>query len=273
MITFIPTLSTQAGSCLTMKNWQEVNADHASYSLATLLMKPGIDVLKQYATLRDYTGFRGKLVLNASTLTVDKHGKCQIRSSFDGARLTFDFSDLLDLIIQWAPDFLLLPKFVPLEQLSPRMPFLGNTQIFVDVTTPLLSHDYHEIGVYIDDPNLNLNNLTLMLQPFYGRKKYLISAQDIKMYSTLSPLDVTFIESDRPAADAISGLIYTLDGNISVADSSQSMCFDILQNQCQCPTCEQKLSRAYLSHLYQHTPLLCHRFLIQHNVFHTCHLP
>lgn len=273
MTTFIPKLSTQAGACLTMANWQEVGIEYVAFSLAALLVKPGLDVLKQYSSLHAYVGWEKKLVLNASTLIINKQGKCQIRSNFDGGCLKFDFSELISLMVQWAPDFLLLPKIFPVEQLSQLIPLLKGTRIFVHAAMPLSWENDKELGVYIDESVQDLKTVSLEFQPFQDRMKYLISAHDIKAYSILSTLDLHFIESDKPALDAMEGLVYTPNKNISIADSSQSMCFDKIDEFCKCPTCQQSLSRAYLSHLYSHTPLLCQRFLIQHNVFQTCHLP
>ena len=45
------------------------------------------------------------------------------------------------------------------------------------------------------------------------------------------------------------------------------MQFETIDPECTCPTCSQQFTKAYLHHLLQQTPLLCHRLLIQHNVF------
>ena len=75
------------------------------------------------------------------------------------------------------------------------------------------------------------------------------------------------IETDEPGQDALQGIVYETVNKINLADSTYSMDFKLIDNDCECPTCAQNFTRAYLHHLYHHTPLLCQRFLIQHNVF------
>ncbi len=60
--------------------------------------------------------------------------------------------------------------------------------------------------------------------------------------------------------------MYSISGPIDLRLSSERMNFNVLDPNCSCPTCTQKLTRAYLHHLLQHTPLLCQRFLILHNI-------
>lgn len=83
--------------------------------------------------------------------------------------------------------------------------------------------------------------------------------------------DTPYGESDKPANDACSGIVYSADGAIDLREKRYAMQFECIDEQCQCPTCRQRLTRAYLHHLLEHTPLLCHRFLIQHNVYHSLH--
>ena len=73
--------------------------------------------------------------------------------------------------------------------------------------------------------------------------------------------------SDEPAKAAMQGIVYTKEGDIDLTDPKFQMQFTNIDDSCSCPTCNQKLSKAYLHHLLIHTPLLCQRFLIQHNAF------
>ncbi len=79
--------------------------------------------------------------------------------------------------------------------------------------------------------------------------------------------DEHYLLSDKPAGDACAGIVYTQQGIVDIRDDEQRLNFSVIDERCACPTCEQKLTRAYLHHLLAHTPLLCQRFLIQHNVF------
>lgn len=76
-------------------------------------------------------------------------------------------------------------------------------------------------------------------------------------------------DNNKPAEDALNGLIYTTENPLSICDDSNTKDFSILDNTCQCSGCEAGFTRAYFHHLYQHTPLLCHRWLIMHNLWMT----
>lgn len=73
--------------------------------------------------------------------------------------------------------------------------------------------------------------------------------------------------SQKPMIDAMSGLIYSKERIYSILSETMTQSFEVLSAECECPTCSQGLTRAYLHHLYQQTPLLAYRYLIQHNVF------
>lgn len=74
-------------------------------------------------------------------------------------------------------------------------------------------------------------------------------------------------DPDKPAADAIQGLIYSQSGEFSLLDLTNRAEFSLLDQACQCPTCTSGLTRAYLHYLLQHTPLLAQRYLVMHNIF------
>ena len=82
-----------------------------------------------------------------------------------------------------------------------------------------------------------------------------------------------FSPSDQPAYDALQGLVYQGARCFSITAPDERLNDELIDNHCQCETCSQGFTRAYLHHLYTQTPLLCQRFLIQHNVFQACHLP
>lgn len=66
--------------------------------------------------------------------------------------------------------------------------------------------------------------------------------------------------------DGFDGFFYNDRQRISIQSAEMALDFNPLQQDCPCPACHEGLTRAYLSHLYQHVPLLCQRFLIQHNL-------
>ena len=79
------------------------------------------------------------------------------------------------------------------------------------------------------------------------------------------------IISDAPANDALHGWVYCNAGMCAVMDNTNALRFTSLDEACRCPTCKAGFTWAYLHHLYQHTPGLCQRLLIQHNVYYVVH--
>ncbi len=112
---FIPNLSTPAGSCLTMANWQEVGVFCVAYDLEALLVKPGMDVLYRYPNLASYVGWPHQLILNATSLRFNEEEKCHVRSHFNGERFVFDWQDVRRLIQHLGINYLLIGQGFPQE--------------------------------------------------------------------------------------------------------------------------------------------------------------
>lgn len=74
------------------------------------------------------------------------------------------------------------------------------------------------------------------------------------------------VQTNRPSWDGINGLFYTHDGIMNVLSPEMMNHHESLDKDCTCNTCKENLTRAYLHHLLQHTPLLAQRYLVQHNV-------
>lgn len=73
-------------------------------------------------------------------------------------------------------------------------------------------------------------------------------------------------------SDVLSNKAYTgyfiADGKMfSILSDAYVMDFQILEASCGCESCEQGFTRAYLHHLFQHTPMLAQRYLMMHNMF------
>ena len=194
---FAPLLTSQAGACLTMDNWREIGIEQGVFSLETLIAKPGIEVLKSFRDLRHYSGWRGRIILNATLKTKASTGEYEIRSPYDGRLIHLSHDDLIALVRHLNPDVVIWP----------------------DKTEP---------------PGFEC------------------------------------IESDKPAADALQGIIYTQTGTFNLLDEDNREAFSALDAECDCPTCRAGYTRAYLHHLLQHTPLLAQRFLMMHNVARIC---
>lgn len=255
---------------MTTANWQETLVKSAAYELASLLMKPGADFLNTLPDFKKFVAWEDTLVLNASLGLIGVDGCYRLRSHYDGRRMSYTVEDIHALILAVNPDMVILPEgFIPLHQ-----PLL---QSLPDTIFPFLPlQDASKIegltkahGIYVsyDERAMTLKNLLLLLAQHEAKPSYVAGDLSLPVMLQLLESGVTFVESDRPARDAIDGEVYTQQGPISLKDDDHAMQFEMIDAHCQCPTCSQKLTRAYLHHLLEHTPLLCQRFLVQHNAY------
>lgn len=86
-----------------------------------------------------------------------------------------------------------------------------------------------------------------------------------KIYTKLSS---PFRISAQPIKDACMGIAYG-ENIININDRKYAFDFALLQANCNCSCCTQNFTRAYLHHLYAKVPLLCQRYLTQHNIANT----
>lgn len=263
---FIPILTSEAGLCLTAKNWQEVNVSVASYSLESLLYKPGMDVLKKITDIGRYLAWPGYIIFNGMSLVVNKEGLFVLKSPYDGSKIKFTLVDLLELIQHLNPTAVMLPKNIMND--FPQFWDHWNCSIFPffhenDVEKQNTNQSY---GIYF---NIEVSKLDWQqLAHWSNIPRYVIGNFEPRLIQELRHQGVAFIETDEPAKAALQGKVYTQSGTIDLTDLNIQMQFEPIDAKCICPTCSQQFSRAYLHHLLQHTPLLCQRFLIQHNVFY-----
>lgn len=78
--------------------------------------------------------------------------------------------------------------------------------------------------------------------------------------------DTLFQEEDLPAEHGFQALVYTQDGMLDLKEKHYETQHIRIDENCSCTICNQDFTRAYLHHLYFHTPLLAQRLLIMHNV-------
>ncbi|TAL59262.1 MAG: queuine tRNA-ribosyltransferase [Legionella sp.] len=256
---FIPMISSEAGSSLTTANWQEVGIETLAYTLEDLLLKPGYSILMRIADCKKYLAWPGRLVLNASNLARNKEGIYTIVSPYDGSKMKFNSSELIALLCHLNPDMILLPKgleadwpesiltFIPVdeaERAKPTSPF----GVYFVVDSAILSEQFYQrFAQWAEVP------------------RYIINAPMDSIIELAQEKNV-FLESNLPAEDALNGRMYAAQGLIDLQDPQYALCFDLLDEACSCPTCTQRFTQAYLHHLLGQTPLLCQRFLIQHNI-------
>jgi len=264
----IPVLTTSSGACLTAANWQEVGIKAVSYHLASLLLKPGYDFLKTLTDLEAYIGWQKTVVLNASLPKVNKEGLYTLRSPFDGSIVHHTLNDIITLISKLQPQFAILPQGVSQQNPQAWLSIPESVFPFFPVTD-LPQHDRERpYGVYFcHDETTPLATLLQQLAQYKHLPIYVSGDLNFSQMGQLIDAGVDYIESDLPAMEACHGNVYSDDGIIRLSNADQALQFELIDANCQCPTCKQQFTRAYLHHLLLQTPLLCQRFLIQHNVY------
>lgn len=267
MTKYIPILSSPAGMCLTGDNWQAVKVDIVSYELFSLLIKPGYDFLMSVPNLADYLGcFHQQIVLNASSLKANKEGCYKLVSPYDGTSVNYNLGEILALISHLRPQFVLLPQAIqPIHLVELPLP----TSIFPFFSlpdSPLFTMD-KPYGVYYNALSLSPEMVAQQLTDYKHLPMYVMGNTSPVLLQVLRDIGVEYFESDKAAQDACKGVMYHPDGHFKIQSAEQRVKFDLIDDNCQCPICQQQFTRAYLHHLYEHTPLLCQRFLIMHNQF------
>ena len=100
---WVPILTTKAGSCLTVANWQEQGVHVAMFRLADLLIKPGWDVLRHYDSLASFWGWPGEVLLDDTMEKQNSAGDYVLVSPFDGAKSTYSPHFIQQCIIHLKP--------------------------------------------------------------------------------------------------------------------------------------------------------------------------
>jgi queuine tRNA-ribosyltransferase len=266
----IPILTTPAGSSLTAQNWQEIGIQRVCCYLAALLVKPGIEHLRTLSDWSRYSGWGEVWVLNASMPVPAKAGIYTLRSPYDGTRVTFSMAFLVQMICHLKPQWVILPEnLVFVDDDKDWQCLLAASRIFVPAGERARYASYPIEGLYYGGTRpADITSIQITHQseaPELGC--YISTQQSAEHLVVHADLERLFIESDGPAVDANMGVVYSAQGAIDLKDTIYATQFEPIDGHCQCPTCTQQFTRAYLHHLFEHTPLLCQRLLIQHNAF------
>ena len=264
----VPVLSTQAGSCLTLANWEAAGVTSVSFNLIDLLMKPGLAVLNKLYDIRDYYKWPYKIILNAMLPAPDREDVYSFRSHYDGSLIRIDTRSLFALIGSLKPDAVMLPKgsAASFEQFRTLLPaelalYFHSEDTVFDAGFKTYQYRVFESG----------HSFSLFLDSLKRDNKadYLTGDFDFQQLKQIAGFGKYLIETDIPAKDGEAGVVYSEEGAFNILDSSMTNDSRSIDQSCQCQTCRQLFTRAYLHHLLQQTPLLAQRYLVQHNIW-TC---
>lgn len=262
----IPVLSAEEGSCLTPENWHEVGVKTVVYYLDSLLLKPGIELLKTISDFKSYCGWSETLILNAANLSPNKEGHFILKSPYDGSKIQISYAELLEIIVKMKPDAVLLPPQILTDVPDFWAKWGGSIIPFFSQEDALQVKGLESYGYYVHLKNKNrLGEIKSDDTPLY-----VFGALDRELVANLVNQGIQFIEFTEPAQLAFQGQVYAKNEVLDLVSISEALNFQLIDRDCTCPTCFQKLTRAYLHHLFLHTPLLAQRFLIQHNVASVC---
>ncbi|KTD07000.1 hypothetical protein [Legionella jamestowniensis] len=264
MPTYIPILTTEAGSCLTMANWQEVGVNTVSCHLEALLVKPGVSLLSSLPNLKTYIPWEGPIVLNAA-LSPLKQGKYTIRSPYDGSVIQVSQEEISRLIEKLQPEVVVLPADFNLGLLGLST---KTTKVF---TVPEINAE-QQFGCYLTyQPSMSFAALQEKIERYNTKPIYLAGDFNLQQFTTLIQYHSVTIESNLPALHAFSGKVYCERGVLDLCAEEMTHQHTVIDTHCKCPICQQQFTRAYLHHLIHQTPLLCQRLLIQHNAYYSQH--
>ena len=268
---WIPVMSSKAGGCMTSASFHAAGVGTLSLHLASLLMKPGYSFLMSLSRLATYVAWSGKIVLNASLPYCADADDYRIVSTYDGQRFCYSKADILALITHLQPDTVILPEGV--QQGAPMR--WGSLQESIAVFLPesdlpdaTVTRPYG-VSITYDENTLSIQALIEQLEQVNHKPCCIVGDVSLSAIWALTSHSVAFVESDRPLQDALLGNVYSADGVFSVLNEACRYAFLPIDASCSCTTCQQALTRAYVHHLLQHTPLLCQRLLAHHKA-HYC---
>jgi len=264
---FIPPVTSQAGRCLTSANWQEVGIDTIVCHLDALLIKPGYSLLMELKRFNDYINWHGAVILNAKNLKANKEGIYTLLSPYDGSKVKLSAAEIISLILSLKPKAVLLPAKIMKQAGATWNDWDEAIMPFFTVNDVQIQPVQCPHGVYFDIESTGLSEpIVQQVKAHSHLPRYATGLFDKKQISQLNALEIDYIETNRPANDAYQGHVYSQEGFINIAEEDLAQQFETIDSRCHCPTCTQQLTKAYLHHLFLHTPLLCQRLLIQHNI-------
>jgi len=261
----VPRIDTSAGSCLTVDNWLDAGIKAVSFSLFSLLFKPGLNILQKLSSIHDFIGWPGVVIMDARFPVQSQDGVYLLRSPYDGSKLKLSIEEIVNLIHQLNPEFVYIPSEPSFFNCINHPPAAKKT-IQICASDLEEEQDVCKIFSGINEFNSSLKNVESSKEQLSFTSVWYGDAS-INEMENMFDKGVMFLDSNQPANDALNGILYTEKGPLNITQEIMAEQFTVIEKECHCPTCAQQLSRAYLHYLFTHTHLLCHRFLIQHNIY------
>ncbi|KTC64940.1 queuine tRNA-ribosyltransferase (plasmid) [Legionella adelaidensis] len=263
-MSIIPIITSKEGASLTFANWLEAGVEKVACYLSDLLIKPGIQLLKE-RPLKQYISWPGEIALNLDGLKANDEGVIKIRSPYDGSIISTTTSEILALVISLKPEKVIIP-----ERFCNKMnDFLEQIpkEIFVYVSEKCLPiNSKKTYGIYLRYQHQDFTEFLEVIKSYRDYSCYVSGDFDFYALERLKEKKVS-IETDFLAKEGVQGFVISQGNLVDLKDEAYSLDFEKIDNACQCPSCNLNFTKAYLHHLYFNTPLLCHRLLIQHNAW------
>ncbi len=130
-----------------------------------------------------------------------------------------------------------------------------------------LPFDGFAIGGSLGKNRTEMIEMLTMLMPQlpYDKPNHLLGIADLPSLHEAIPLGIDTFDSSHPTKCARHGLLYTQQGNITIAQGRYKQDFSPIEAGCDCYTCVT-YSRAYLHHLFKAHELTAYTLATIHNV-------
>lgn len=250
---YVPVVTSLAGGGLTSDNWSASGIQMVACSLQSLLTRPGENVLKDFASLKSYLGWSKDLLIDARLPKANTREIYEWHSPYDGKKIQISTEELSFIIDRIDCDKIILPQNdSSLNQANMHSPLrvLQSNHALCNEANLLLTRENIVLNKDVRDPEETV---------------WISHASEGN--TSLVQTHLFYLLTDFPAAQALLGQMYSEGVFIDLLDAKMAQQFEVIDEHCGCPTCKTGLTRAYLHYLFQSTPLLCQRFLIQHNVY------
>jgi queuine tRNA-ribosyltransferase len=136
----------------------------------------------------------------------------------------------------------------------------------IDVLSKLPFDGYAIGGSLGKNRNEMVEMLTALMPHMpYDKPNHLLGIADLPSLEAAIPLGLDTFDSSHPTKCARHGLLYTVAGNITIAQGRYKQDFSPIDATCDCYTCVHH-SRAYLHHLFKAHELTAYTLATIHNV-------